>query len=289
MSTILGLIGSPRKLGNSELLVKHIARNVPGEHKLDLIRLTEMNLKPCRGCYNCLYRGGQCVMDDDAHLVFDAVLAADAVIVAGPTYFLGAYAAAKLLADRCNMILPRARQTDGKPALALTLAGVPGRQGRAPADLAGVVMALGLKLKGQATFFAALPGEVLLNRECQGDADRMARALFDPEAEPGCSELPCCPVCGSNSFAFIDSGLKCLVCQGKGHVEAVGEGGQGWRPRIEPDPEAFLTGLNWRLEHTEWLQGMKTRFIERKSELKAAVLEYRRDGSWPLRKRNSDD
>ncbi len=47
MEKVVGLIGSPRKLGNSELIVKEISRNVPEEHELVLAHLTKMDLKPC--------------------------------------------------------------------------------------------------------------------------------------------------------------------------------------------------------------------------------------------------
>jgi NAD(P)H-dependent FMN reductase len=273
---VLGLIGSPRRLGNSELIVKQIARRINGEVDLELIRLTDLNIKTCLGCYQCLEKGGVCVMDDDAPVVFDAICAADGVILAAPTYFLGAYGAVKTLVDRSNMILPRAELTDGKPAIVVTLAGVPGRAGRAPADLAGSAMTLGLTVKAQRTIYAALPGEVFLGGRNQDEVEQLAGALFD-RPEPLPPEPLACPVCGSNAFTFIEGGVKCLVCLGEGVLEVTAA---GTRPLIEPDKERFLAGKKWRLGHVEWLRGMKQRFFDNKKELKEIVVDYRDDGKW---------
>jgi NAD(P)H-dependent FMN reductase len=276
MKKVLGIIGSPRRLGNSELIVKEIARRIVPAVDLELVRLTDLNLKTCLGCYQCLEKGGVCVLDDDAPVVFDALCAADGVILAAPTYFLGAYGVLKTLVDRSNMILPRAEQTDGKPALVLTLAGVPGRAGRAPADLAGAALTLGLTIKAQRTIFAALPGEVFLNGRREAEVQELAAALFGekPAAAPGALS---CPVCGSNTFGFIDQGVKCLVCLGEGVLEMTPTGP---RPLIEPDPERFLVSKKWRLGHVDWLRGMKQRFFDNKKELKEIVVGYRDDGRW---------
>ncbi|MBU0514057.1 MAG: flavodoxin family protein [Proteobacteria bacterium] len=276
MRTVLGLIGSPRRLGNSEVLVKEIAARIEPAVDLQLVRLTDLDLKPCRGCYQCLEKGGECVIKDDVGQVFDALCRADGVILAAPTYFLGAYGVVKTLVDRSNMLLPRAEETDGKPALVLTLAGVTGRDGRAPADLCGAALTLGLTIKAQRTVFAALPGEVFLAGQNLDAAQEMARALFEPTAEPAAA-LGTCPVCGANAFAFIEAGVKCLVCQGRGQLEMTADGP---RLSIEADAEGFLSGKEWRLRHADWLLGMKARFMEHKKELKEIVLEYRHQGQW---------
>ncbi len=276
MRTVLGLIGSPRRLGNSEVLVKEIAARIEPAVDLQLVRLTDLTIKPCRGCYQCLEKGGECVIKDDVPLIFDALCRADGVILAAPTYFLGAYGVVKTLVDRSNMLLPRAEETDGKPAVVLTLAGVPGRDGRAPADLHGAALTLGLTIKAQRTFWAALPGEVFLAGANLDAAQEMARALFGPVAEPAAAPGTC-PVCGANAFAFIDDKVKCLVCQGRGPLEMTADG-----PRllIEADKDRFLAGKEWRLHHAEWLRGMKSRFMEHKKELKEIVLAYRQQGQW---------
>ena len=45
---VLALVGSPRRLGNSELMAKEISRQIPDPHRLKLVRLAEMDIRPCR-------------------------------------------------------------------------------------------------------------------------------------------------------------------------------------------------------------------------------------------------
>ena len=88
MKNVLAIIGSPRKLGNCEIMAKEISRRIDQPHQLRLLRLGEYDIRPCRGCYTCLFKN-QCVIDDDFTAVAAAMVEADALIVAVPTYFLG--------------------------------------------------------------------------------------------------------------------------------------------------------------------------------------------------------
>ena len=54
MKNLLGIIGSPRKMGNCELMVKEIAAAIPGPPKLSMVRLVEKDIRPCKACYRCL-------------------------------------------------------------------------------------------------------------------------------------------------------------------------------------------------------------------------------------------
>lgn len=100
MKKILGIIGSPRKLGNSELMAKEISRNIPVPHELKLLRLIDFILRACRGCYKCLFDKKRCPIKDDLYTVVDAMCAADAIILAAPVYCLGVPAALKQFIDR---------------------------------------------------------------------------------------------------------------------------------------------------------------------------------------------
>ncbi len=64
MKNVLGIIGSPRKLGNSEIMIKEISRNISEPIELNLLRLTDFNIGSCRGCYSCLFKEERCVIKD---------------------------------------------------------------------------------------------------------------------------------------------------------------------------------------------------------------------------------
>jgi multimeric flavodoxin WrbA len=89
MKTILGIIASPRKLGNSEIVVKEVAARSGVDHRLELLRLSDFTIHRCLGCYRCLFREAGCVQKDGFARVAGAMARADAWIVAAPTYLLG--------------------------------------------------------------------------------------------------------------------------------------------------------------------------------------------------------
>lgn len=99
------MIGSPRKLGNSEILAKEISRQISQPHQVTMLRLVDFNIQPCRACYACLMKG-RCVIEDDHRQVVAAIAEADALIVAVPAYFLGAHCTLKQFTDRGLCDLP---------------------------------------------------------------------------------------------------------------------------------------------------------------------------------------
>ncbi len=68
MKKVLGLVVSNRKLGNSEILVKEILSNIPEECNRELIRLTDLEIKPCKACYRCLQPDSDCAVGDNFNL-----------------------------------------------------------------------------------------------------------------------------------------------------------------------------------------------------------------------------
>ena len=97
---ILALIGSYRKVGNSEIVAKATAERMGDDWELSLVRLPKLRIEPCKGCYACLIPDKNCAIRDDTQWLLDRILEADAVIVAAPNYVLGPVGIMKMLADR---------------------------------------------------------------------------------------------------------------------------------------------------------------------------------------------
>ncbi len=127
MKTVLGIIGSPRRLGNSEIMVKEISRQIPEPHRLRLLRLADFTIGPCRGCYACLFKEEQCIQKDDLAALQEAILAADALILAAPTYFLGINGALKQVVDRGLAFYTHIERLWGKPSVGVCIAGIHGK------------------------------------------------------------------------------------------------------------------------------------------------------------------
>jgi len=97
---VLALEGSPRKGGNSSILLDWVLEGA-GEGGGEVIRLrvAELDIHPCTGCDSCLDTG-ECVIRDDMDRVIDLVLSSHHLVVATPVYFYHVPAQLKALIDR---------------------------------------------------------------------------------------------------------------------------------------------------------------------------------------------
>jgi multimeric flavodoxin WrbA len=264
------MIGSPRKLGNCELMVKEISAHVEIPHSLQLLRLSDFQIESCRGCYFCLFGQGNCVIADDFHQVVDALLRADALIVAVPTYFLGPNAMLKRLLDRCLALYAHTEAMWGKPSVGVGIAGIPGKEGYTQVGIESFLKLMMTDFKESRMLYGALPGEVFLNDTNKAAAAELGRRLFGTVPEPA---EPRCPLCGGRTFRFTGPHtVRCMLCSNDGTIEMVD--GKPVMQIQRSEHELFLT-LEDALAHREWLVGMKSRFLEKKAELKAVTLPYR--------------
>jgi multimeric flavodoxin WrbA len=282
LKTVLGIVGSMRRLGNCEIMVKEIGRRIAEPHRLKLLRLPEFDIAPCRGCYTCLVKD-QCVIDDDYPRVAEALLEADMLIVAAPTYFLGPSAILKRFTDRGLSLYPHVENLWAKPAVAVGIAGIAGKEGYTLLGLENFIKMIFGDLRMGRIVYGALPGEVFLNEENLHTAAELAAVLMDDTA--GTVE-PCCPLCGGQTVRFLGNNqVRCMLCSNAGTLSM-----EGKVPRLNMQRsrhEFFLTRED-ALAHKQWLVGMKSRFLEHKKPLKQISLEYREDGQW-VRPPKSDD
>ena len=273
MKKILGIIGSPRKLGNCEVIAKEISRQVPEEHELRLLRLQDFNIGACTGCYRCLY-GGKCVLDDDLEAVLEAMCEADAYIVAAPAYFLGANSSFKGLMDRGLSFYGVKERLWGKPSIAVAVAGIEGKEGSTLLTVQSFLKCLLSEIKASAVFCAALPGEVFFDAEKLGTAKDLGSALF---GEPMAVGERCCPLCGGDSFRFLGGGrVRCMLCGNDGTLRM--EGGSPVFEIRKSGHDLFLDREE-AIRHEEWLRGMKDRFIAELERIKE-VRERYKGGDW---------
>ncbi|MFC2016362.1 flavodoxin family protein [Chloroflexota bacterium] len=115
---ILGIVCSPRKGGNTEILVTEAlkaAREAGGETELVLV--ADKNISMCDGCGAC-EENGICKIEDDMQIIYQQLELADGIIFGTPVYFGNVSAQAKTIIDR-TYALRRGRQLRGKVAAAI--------------------------------------------------------------------------------------------------------------------------------------------------------------------------
>lgn len=284
MRKVLGIIGSPRKLGNCEIMIKEISRNIPEPHELYLLRLSDFDIKPCRGCYGCLFGKERCVLDDDFNRVVEAIVDADALILAAPTYFLGANASLKRFIDRGLSFYAHARNLWEKPSVGVCIAGIEGKEGHGLLGVENFLRMLLTDNRMNRVLYGALPGEIFLSDRNLETAAALGAALLGPAPE---KSGPRCPLCGGDTFRFLGGGkVRCMLCSNAGTVRFAS--GDPIFTIEGSDHDMFLTLQN-ALDHRDWLTGMKARFLEQKKSLKSVSVPYLKDGAWIVPERSGPD
>ena len=100
---ILVLNGSPKEKSDTfrmtEAFLKGLNRN--GEHEVNVIRVIDKDIAPCRGCFGCWERmDGHCVIEDDQNAILDIYREADIIIWSFPLYCYGMPSHLKAFLDR---------------------------------------------------------------------------------------------------------------------------------------------------------------------------------------------
>lgn len=99
---IIAFLGSPRKDGNSELLLREGVRGIEEAGlKVQIFNLNEMDISPCQNCGEC-EDTGVCIFNDDMSQIYAAIREASRIILASPIFFFGVSAQVKLMIDRCQ-------------------------------------------------------------------------------------------------------------------------------------------------------------------------------------------
>ncbi len=278
--SILAIIGSPRRLGNCELFAKEIWRHAPDGVLLDLVRLPELNIMPCVGCYQCIGPNGRCGIGDDADFLVEQVRTHDALIIASPVYFLGTHGSFKRLLDRSFSFFHVVEAMGRKPCVLVNTYGLKERLGTAPQALLTFASFLGLEVKASVSLQAALPGDVFASEAYRETAARLGRLLFEPKRADAlfAGEAPgdvgrVCPFCGNDIVRMRDKDFICTLCHGTFTLDDEGRtvrGEEGWR----------VQDIRFVRDHRTWLSGMKDRFLANRKEIARLTLPYKEDGRW---------
>ena len=97
---ILGIVGSPRRNGNTEVLVDEVLKGAEDAGaQVEKVILNELDIRPCQACNSC-YKEGKCIQDDDMAELLVKMEKTDAWILGTPVYWFGPTAQIKAFIDR---------------------------------------------------------------------------------------------------------------------------------------------------------------------------------------------
>lgn len=104
---VLAFNGSPRRKGNSEVLLDAVAKGVQAAGgEMEIVRLADYDIAPCISCGAC-NKTGICVVKDDMTALYEKIDQSCRIILASPIYFYGITAQAKAFVDRSQALWSR--------------------------------------------------------------------------------------------------------------------------------------------------------------------------------------
>jgi len=113
---VLGIMGSPRIGGNTDLLLDEALKGAQSQGaEVEKLVVDRLKIAPCKEYYGC-FRDGNCVIRDDMDTIYPKLLSADRIIIASPMFFYSLPAQVKALIDRCQALWARRHILKQEPA-----------------------------------------------------------------------------------------------------------------------------------------------------------------------------
>lgn len=163
MKKVFAIVSSPRKGGNSELLVDEFIKGAQeAGHAVEKVCLREKKIAPCLACGACLRNGGTCVQKDDMAEVLSRLIDADVIVLSTPVYYYSVCAQLKAMIDRSLPIgADGGKMRDKEFYFITTAADDPAAMERTMNDLQGYVDCIpGSVVKGKVYGQAFALGEI---------------------------------------------------------------------------------------------------------------------------------
>jgi multimeric flavodoxin WrbA len=100
MTKILGVVGSPRRKGNTDILVSRVLEGAKSKGaETETLYLGRLNIRECNGCHLC-WEGRECGKNDDMIEIYPKIIASDVMILGTPVYWYAPSALMKAFIDR---------------------------------------------------------------------------------------------------------------------------------------------------------------------------------------------
>ncbi|MFH1032779.1 MAG: flavodoxin family protein [Chloroflexota bacterium] len=309
---ILGLTCG-RKMGNSEVLVREAlmgAREAGAD--TEIIRLFDLNIKPCIGCEKCVYdrfeggEGGCIIKNDDVPFLIEKIMENDGIIVGAPCYSSRPPAYLLMIQDRFLGLPVRHRKKIAEKQLAKGVIAVGG------SDMVGVMLpflnrcpggGVGKLVEQMMVIWTSRPDQIVLNEEAVARARKLGQSVAKAAKLPTSDMkfmgdafkklddftrsdyylmsqitpfFEACPVCHSDLVRLRGKTVECPMCYMKGTME-IKNGVPTFvcDPVNRPSPYAGPAG---RKRHDdEGIRKHNTLIIEKKSEIKSKMKKYMED------------
>ncbi|NSW53946.1 MAG: flavodoxin family protein [Anaerolineae bacterium] len=162
MKQILAINGSPRAHGNTAALLERAALPLrEAGYTVEIVQLSKMDLRPCRGCAACVEKGFRCKTQDEIEILLDQMRAADGILLASPIYMWQVSTLLKQVFDRLVSYFHRPDpQLVGKPVFVLSTSAGPFVYRKGIAYMEEIAHHLGMRPAGHLSQLGASPKPV---------------------------------------------------------------------------------------------------------------------------------
>ncbi len=124
---ILGIVGSPRKGGNTDRLVREVLKGAAAHGaNSEVVYLNDLRIRPCQACYFCKDKDDTCKLRDDMAKLYKKLQDANGIVLGSPVYMAQVTAQTKLMVDRLFAFFTKkyaSRLRKGKRAVLITTQG----------------------------------------------------------------------------------------------------------------------------------------------------------------------
>jgi multimeric flavodoxin WrbA len=98
---VTGFVGSPRKNGNTDCLVKKILEAASAKvAEIRIVYLNDLNIKECRACMQCKTEEPRCAVEDDMQALYPLIESSDVMVRGSPIYMGYITGIMKIFIDR---------------------------------------------------------------------------------------------------------------------------------------------------------------------------------------------
>lgn len=122
---ILGISGSPRQEGNTDLAVKYVLNKIKNSSmdvETEFLQIMDYTINPCKGCRHCMTHIECIIKDDDLELLVDKMHSANLLVIGAPIYWYGPPGVFKNFIDRTHAFYPDKMRFKGKKIAIITIA-----------------------------------------------------------------------------------------------------------------------------------------------------------------------
>jgi len=179
---MLGVSGSPRRDGNTDLLVREALRLLAERTgaRTEFVRVADHCIEPCRGCRACMTLGHCAIQDDGFKALMARFFAADFLVLGAPVYWLGPPGVMKNFIDRTHGYYTDHTILRGKRAALISVATDSGFEPH-EAVMASWLRVYGAEILGSIRVLACEKGEVLQRPEEFGKVSQLVDRLVPAE------------------------------------------------------------------------------------------------------------